>query len=177
MILSKQVELQSDGRFSVTTITDLVDDFVWESGIRDGHVFVFFQHTTGAVIIGEHESGIVADIQDMFERVAPTSYPYLHHIRGVDFNGHAHVRAALMQTEVSVPVVGGKMALGTYQDIIVIDDQVDAEPRYVILQVMGEMGELGEIGEPGELADLGEPGEPGEPAEIGEIEDMGKMGE
>ena len=138
MISSKQVELLSDGHFNVMNITDIVGGFVEESGMQNGQVFIFFQHTTGSVIIGEHESGIVADLQDMFEKIAPEDYSYLHHIRGVDFNGHAHMRAALMQTEVSVPVVGGKMALGTYQDILVIDDQVDAEPRYVILQVMGE---------------------------------------
>ena len=138
MILSKQIELLSDGRFNVLNITDQVADFVQDSGIQNGQVLVFFQHTTGAVIVGEHEMGIVADLEDMFERIIPTNYPFKHHIRAVDFNGHAHLRAALMPTSVTIPVVQGKLALGTYQEILVIDDQTDQEPRYLILQVMGE---------------------------------------
>lgn len=138
MIIAKQIELLSDGRFNVLNITDQVVDFVQNSGIQNGQVLVFFQHTTGAVIIGEHESGIVADLEDMFERIIPTNYLFKHHIRAVDFNGHAHLRAALMPTSVTIPVVQGKLALGTYQEILVIDDQTDQEPRYLILQVMGE---------------------------------------
>jgi secondary thiamine-phosphate synthase enzyme len=74
----------------------------------------------------------------MFERITPSDYPYKHHIRAVDFNGHAHLRAALMPTSVTVPVIQGKLALGTHQEILVIDDQIDQEPRYLILQIMGE---------------------------------------
>ena len=138
MIIAKQIELLSDGHFNVLNITDQVADFVQDSGIQNGQVLVFFQHTTGAVIVGEHETGIVADLEDMFERIIPTNYPFKHHIRAVDFNGHAHLRAALMPTSVTIPVIQGKLALGTFQEILVIDDQIDQEPRYLILQVMGE---------------------------------------
>lgn len=138
MIIARQIELLSDGHFNVLNITDQVVNFVQDSGIQNGQALVFFQHTTGAVIIGEHETGIVADLEDMFERIIPTNYPFKHHIRDVDFNGHAHLRAALMPTSVTIPVINGKLALGTYQEILVIDDQIDQEPRYLILQVMGE---------------------------------------
>lgn len=137
-ILSTQLELLSDGRFNVLNITDQVADFVKSSAIQNGQVLVFFQHTTGAVIVGEHEAGIIADLEDMFERITPTDYTYLHHIRAYDFNGHAHLRAALLPTSVTVPVIQGRLALGTYQEILVIDDQVDQEPRYLIIQVTGE---------------------------------------
>jgi secondary thiamine-phosphate synthase enzyme len=138
MVVSKQIKLQSDGGFNVINITDQVAEFVRSAGIYEGQLCVYFQHTTGAVIIGEHEPGIIADFQDMLERITPTYYPYKHHIRAYDFNGHAHLRAALMQTSVTIPVMNGKMTLGTYQEILVIDDQVDQEPRYLILQVLGE---------------------------------------
>lgn len=138
MVISRQIELLSDGRFNVINITDQVVEFVQTSGIQNGHVLVFFQHTTGAVIVGEHEAGIIADLEDMFERIVPTNYPFKHHIRAHDFNGHAHLRAALMPTSVIIPVVQGKLALGTYQEVLVIDDQTDQEPRYLILQAVGE---------------------------------------
>ncbi len=138
MVVSRQIKLYSDGRFNVINITNQVQEFVTESGLKHGQVCVFFQHTTGSVIIGEHEPGIMADLEDLFERITPTDYPYLHHIRAVDYNGHAHLRAAIMQTSVTVPVIDGKLALGTYQEILVIDDQVDQEPRYLVLQGIGE---------------------------------------
>jgi secondary thiamine-phosphate synthase enzyme len=133
-----QFEIPSDGRFNVINITDRVNDYLQSCAVQNGLVTVFFQHTTGAVIIGEHEGGIIADLSDALERLAPTDYPYLHHLRMVDFNGHAHIRAAVMPTSVNIPVLNGRMALGTYQEILVIDDQVDCEPRYVLVQVIGE---------------------------------------
>ena len=135
---AKKITLQSDGHFNVINITDKVKDFVQSSGIRNGQVLIFFQHTTGAVIIGEHEAGIMADLQELLERITPTEYKYMHHIRKVDFNGHAHLRAALMQTSVTVLISDGKMALGRFQEILVIDDQVNQESRSLMLQVMGE---------------------------------------
>ncbi len=138
MVNSTRIVLPSDGRFNVINITDQVKDFIQASGLRQGQVYVFFQHTTGAVIVGEHETGIMADLEDLFEHITPTDYPYKHHLRAVDNNGHAHLRAALMPAGVNVPVINGQLALGTYQEILVIDDQVGLEPRYVILQGIGE---------------------------------------
>jgi secondary thiamine-phosphate synthase enzyme len=138
MLVYKQISLQSDGHFNVINITDQVKDFIQASGIRQGQVLIFYQHTTGAIIIGEHEAGIMADLQEFFERIIPVNSKYKHHIRMVDFNGHAHIRVALMQTSVTLPVIDGKMPLGHVQEILVIDDQVDLIPRSLILQVIGE---------------------------------------
>lgn len=138
MIITRRIQVQSDGRFNVVVLTDQVQQFVDSTGVQNGQVLIFFQHTTGAVIIDEYETGIIADLIDMFEHITPTNHPYKHHFRAVDYNGHAHLRTALMQAGVTVPVVNGQLALGTYQDILMIDDQVEREPRYLILQVMGE---------------------------------------
>lgn len=138
MIATSQIELQSDGRFNVIVLTDRVAEFVAGCGIRNGQVLVHFLHTTGAILINEYDVGIVADLIDLFERLAPTEHPYRHHQREVDFNGHAHMRLALMQPNVTVPVIDGKLGLGTYQDILVIDDQVERSPRFITVQVMGE---------------------------------------
>jgi secondary thiamine-phosphate synthase enzyme len=138
VVKARQLKLLSDGHFNIMVITDQAREFVDSSGVRNGQLVVFFQHTTGAIYIGEHEAGIMADLQDMLERITPTDYPYKHHMREYDYNGHAYLRATLLPTSVSIPVVEKKMVLGTYQEIIILDDQVDQEPRYVILQIMGE---------------------------------------
>ena len=138
LVKTRQLKLLSGGHFNIMVITDQVREFVESSGVRNGQLVVFFQHTTGAIYIGEHEAGILADLQDMLERITPTVYPYKHHMREYDYNGQAHLRATLLPTSVSIPVVEKKMVLGTYQEILILDDQVDQEPRYVILQIMGE---------------------------------------
>jgi secondary thiamine-phosphate synthase enzyme len=138
MVKTEQIKLHSNGHFNVLNITGKVREFLASTGLRDGQVCVFFQHTTGAVIIGEHEAGIIADLQDMLDRITPPQYAYLHHLREVDYNGHAHLRAALMQTSVTIPFMDGKMVLGSFQDILVIDDQIEEQPRYLVLQAIGE---------------------------------------
>jgi len=138
MIVTERIEVLSDGHFNLVCITAQVNDVLRRSGIVHGQALVFFQHTTGAVILGELEAGITADLQDMFERVAPSSYNYKHHIRDVDFNGHAHCRSALMSQQLTIPVINSKLALGTHQEILVIDDQVDNQPRYLVVQITGE---------------------------------------
>lgn len=138
MVFSKQITLQSDGHFNVIIVTDQVREFIQSTGIREGQVLIFFRHTTGAVIINEFEAGIVADLQAMFENISPAVHEYKHHIREVDFNGHAHLRSILMQSSVSIPILDGEMTLGEFQEILVIDDQVDQEARTLIVQVMGD---------------------------------------
>jgi secondary thiamine-phosphate synthase enzyme len=138
MIVSKQILVPSDGKFNVVVLTDRVAEFVRESGVQHGQVLVFFQHTTGSLIINEYDTGILADLKDLLERLTPTDYPYKHHLREVDYNGHAHMRLALMQPAVTIPIINGRLALGTYQDILMIDDQVEQQPRYLILQATGE---------------------------------------
>ena len=140
MIFSEQIELESDGHFNVICITEKIKAILKKTGILNGQAMVFYQHTTGSVVIGEFEAGIVADLKDMFERIAPMNYAYKHHMRGVDINGHAHCRAAIMPVQVTIPVVNGKLGLGGYQDILIIDDQIGEEPRYIIVQIWGESG-------------------------------------
>lgn len=137
-IHTKRLDLDTYGNFDVVTITDQVREFVNSTGIKHGQVLIYYPHTTGAVILGEYEAGIIADLQRLFEEIAPKTQEYKHHLRGVDFNGHAHVRSALMTISVTIPILDGKLLMGTYQEILVIDEQTYPAPRHVILQVMGE---------------------------------------
>jgi len=138
MFYTKQIVLDTAGNFSVVNVTDQVRDFVASTGVKHGQVLVFYKHTTGAVIIGEHEAGIIADLQDMFEKITPVLHDYKHHLKEVDFNGHAHMRSALMTINVTIPILEGKLLLGTHQEILVIDDQTEPAPRHLVIQVIGE---------------------------------------
>jgi secondary thiamine-phosphate synthase enzyme len=138
MIKTKKITIDSDGGFSTFIITEAVQQFVTETGCQDGAVIVFFQHTTGAVMLIEHEAGILVDLEEVLERIAPVQGEYQHHRVGYDLNGGLHVRNALLNSSITVPFQDGKLLLGTYQDIMVLDMQMERNPRNIILQVNGE---------------------------------------
>lgn len=138
MVYTRRLSVLSTGEFYSTVITDLVREIVKESGVQEGAALVFYQHTTGSVIIAEHEAGILVDLQDLLEKVLPTASDYAHHRRGYDTNGAAHVRSALLGVSAYVPVIGGDLQLGTYQELIVLDMDCDPKERTLIVQVIGE---------------------------------------
>jgi secondary thiamine-phosphate synthase enzyme len=137
-ILTEKLTLLSEGDFFATNITEQVRDVVRASGVQEGIVSVFYQHTTGAILIIEHEAGILVDLEDVLERMIPISHDYKHHLRGYDENGAAHVRAALLNSSVTIPLLDGDLLLGTYQEILAIDMDPKVKTRTVIVQVMGE---------------------------------------
>ena len=136
--LTTVLEISPGPGFSLQNITHLVNEFIASAEVTEGQLVAFIKHTTGSVFVGEHESGIVADIEKVLEALAPMNGEYLHHQREWDFNGSAHVRAAFMPTSVVIPIHEGSMVLGTHQEILVTNGQPDEFPRYVVLQVMGE---------------------------------------
>lgn len=140
MITTETIEIESEGNFYTVNVTERVREVVTRAGIREGSVLIFYRHTTGAVLAVEHEVGLLADLEDVFERLAPIDAEWKHHRRGYDTNGGAHVRTALLNPSMTVPVVGGELMLGTYQEILVADfDPVDgARTRRLVVQVNGE---------------------------------------
>lgn len=138
MVLTEKLTLVSEGGFYAINVTEQVRAVVKAAGIREGSALVFYRHTTGAVMIVEHDAGILVDLEDVLEKIVPVAYDYKHHLRGFDTNGAAHVRTALLSVSVTVPVVDGDLLLGTYQEIVVVDMEPEGRPRTVIVQVMGE---------------------------------------
>jgi secondary thiamine-phosphate synthase enzyme len=138
MIKTTTLEICPGVGYSVQNITHLVNDFVAETGVGEGQLVLFYKHTTGSIIIGEHEAGVIADLERALEVVAPERGEYFHHLREVDFNGFAHIRAAFLPTSQVIPIHEGKLVLGTHQEIQVVDNQPEELIRFVVLQVTGE---------------------------------------
>jgi secondary thiamine-phosphate synthase enzyme len=138
MIKTTTLELYPGAGYAVQNITHLVNAFISTTGIHDGQLIALYKHTTGSIFIGEHEIGIIADLERTLELLAPEQGTYLHHVREVDFNGYAHIRAAFMPTSIVIPIQDGRLVLGTHQEIQVVDNQPEELPRYVFLQVSGE---------------------------------------
>jgi secondary thiamine-phosphate synthase enzyme len=150
VLARRTIELQTERAFHVTDVTDHCAQLLAESGIRDGMLSVFSEHTTCAVKINERETCFLEDLRLFMEKLVPAEAYYRHddlELRDPEtlagapedepINGHAHIKQMLLgASSESVPVVDGELALGCWQRIMFIElDQ--ARPRRIRLQVQG----------------------------------------
>ena len=138
MVVSKQISLSTQGDGQVLDITDQVSSHVRDSGLKSGTVTLFTPGSTSALTTIEFESGAVRDLQQLFDRIAPPDLDYRHNLRWGDGNGHAHVRHALLGPSLTIPFVDGRLTLGTWQQIVLIDFDNRPRSRSVVVQIMGE---------------------------------------
>lgn len=137
-IYSKPVEMETQGYTDVVNVTGEVEKALTESGIENGTVTVFAVGSTAGVTTIEYEPGLKKDMADYLENIAPYKGAYAHHETWHDDNGAAHVRATLLGPSLTVPVVNGKMTLGTWQQIVVICMDTRPRTRRIMCQCMGE---------------------------------------
>ncbi len=137
-IVTKTLKLSTRGESDVHDLTDGVAKAVGEAGLRDGTVTVFVSGSTAGVTTIEYEEGVVRDLCDAIERIAPKSIPYAHDAKWGDMNGYSHVRASLVGPSLAVPFRGGQLLLGRWQQIVLVDFDNRPRKREVILQIMGE---------------------------------------
>jgi secondary thiamine-phosphate synthase enzyme len=137
MVSTHGITLKTRGDNDVHDITGDVSGAASESGVRNGIVTVFLPGSTAGITAIEYEPGMVHDLQEFLERTAPTGAPY-HHNHGGDSNGHAHVRSAFIGPSLTVPLVEGRLGLGTWQQIVLVDFDDRPRKRDVTVQIVGE---------------------------------------
>ncbi len=138
MVVTKQIHLETRGNGDTQDITQAVARAVAESGAKAGVVTLFCPGSTSALTTIEFEPGVVADLRQVFDELAPQDRYYRHNERWHDGNGHSHVRASLLGPSLTVPFVDGALTLGTWQQIVHVDFNVRPRRRDVIAQVVGE---------------------------------------
>jgi secondary thiamine-phosphate synthase enzyme len=138
MIFSETISLRTKGFSDMIDMTHHVVAVIERSRIENGLVTVFCPGSTGAVTTIEYESGVLRDLQKAIEKIVPSDIPYEHDKRWGDGNGFSHVRAALMKPGLSIPLVSGRLILGTWQQIIFIDFDNRRRERDVLVHVIGE---------------------------------------
>lgn len=143
-IINKTIELTTEPEISIHNITPQIVKLLEENQIKNGQVLVFSRHTTTALAINEYEERLLEDIKVYLRKLAPASDKYLHndlHLRDVPpdepINAHSHLMAITLSTSEVVPIVEGRLALGTWQSILFLD--LDGpRNRTVFVQVSGE---------------------------------------
>lgn len=128
----------TQGHNQLIDITAKVSSLVKESGFTEGQVLVFVPGSTAGITTIEYEPGLLQDYPEFFEKIAPAEDRYHHNDTWHDGNGYAHVRAALQGASFTVPFSKGKLLLGTWQQIILVDFDNRPRRRNVIVQVTGQ---------------------------------------
>ena len=138
MTFSETISMDTKGFSDIIDLTDRVLSVVKRSKMENGLVTVFCPGSTGGLTTIEYEPGVLRDLQRAIEKIAPSNVPYEHDRRWGDGNGFSHVRAALMKPSLTIPLVEGKLTLGTWQQIVFIDFDNRDRRRSIVVHVMGD---------------------------------------
>lgn len=143
-IINKLIEVETDTGIGIYNITPQIEKILHLTSVRNGQVLVFSRHTTTALAINENEERLLEDVKIHLEKLAPPSGSYLHndlHLRDVPddepINAHSHLMAMMLSTSEVIPIVDGKLALGTWQSILFFELD-GSRKRSVSVQISGE---------------------------------------
>ena len=126
----------TDKRREYINITSRVEEELKKSGIKEGMILVSAMHITAGVYVNDAESGLIQDIDDWLEQLAPFKEDYRHHRTGED-NGDAHLKNLMVHHQVVIPVTGGKLDFGPWQQVYYAEFDGRRRKR-VIIKIMGE---------------------------------------
>ncbi|MFQ4141185.1 secondary thiamine-phosphate synthase enzyme YjbQ [Chlorogloeopsis sp. ULAP02] len=144
-IINKLIEIDTNQGINIHNITPQIETAISSTPIQNGQVLVFSRHTTTALAINENEERLLEDIKVFLQKLAPASNRYLHndlHLRpnippDEPMNAHSHLMAMMLNNSEVIPIVDGKLALGTYQSILFFE--LDGpRKRTVLCQISGE---------------------------------------
>ncbi len=134
----QRLRITTKGLCDIIDITAEVAKIIAQSEMKNGIVAVFVPGATGAITTIEYEPGLLQDLKEMFETMIPSKRSYAHNAAWQDDNGHSHLRASLVGPSISIPFLAGKMTLGTWQQIVLIDFDCRARDREVVIQAVGD---------------------------------------
>ncbi len=137
-VCEKRWSFQLPARFGHRDVTSELLHFVSESGITTGVLAVQLVGSTGAITTIEYEPGALADLEHAMEAVAPSDGHYEHNARWGDGNGFSHLRSALLKTSLSIPVLDAQLALGTWQQVVIINFDNKKRSRGLVAVLVGD---------------------------------------
>jgi len=130
------LKIKTKPNFDCIDITPEVEDFVQNCEIEEGSVLIFTKGSTGAITTMEYKEGVIQDLKNALEKIAPKNEPYEHIKDWGDDNGFSHVRAAFMKPSILVPFENKQLQLGTWQQIVLLNFDTKEREREVILRIL-----------------------------------------
>jgi len=141
VLITEHLSIATRGDSEMVDLTPRLNELARRHGLEEGQVLVFVPGSTAGVTTVEYEPGLLRDLPEAFERLAPRGARYHHDETWHDGNGHSHVRAALLGPSLMVPMAGGRLLLGTWQQVVLVDFDARPRRREVVVQLSGRVGE------------------------------------
>lgn len=132
-VFNQSLEFSTKGEIEFIDLTNEVHKMVTKSQVKNGMVHVFAPHATGVIVLTEHDWNLLEDIKRILEKLIPKNMPYRH-----PSNAHSHLRSMFLSPDKTLPVIDGKLVLGTWQSLLYIETDVHPRRRTVIIQVFGD---------------------------------------
>ena len=137
-IVNERIELDTKGDGDLIDLTAEVARLIEGTGLTTGSVTVFVVGSTAAITTFEYEPGLVHDMRELYEKLVPRKRRYAHDETWGDANGFSHLRAALQGPSLTVPFEGGRLILGTWQQVVLAEFDNRPRRRWVVVQVVGD---------------------------------------
>ncbi len=135
-VVWRELTISTTVKEGVIDITNMVEKAVEEMNASEGIVLVFLPHATASIILNEAEEGVMEDVKDALQRLFPRNADYLHN--RIDDNGHAHVRGSFLTPFAVLPVKGGRIIRGMWQNIMLVEHDGPRKVRRILLVYLGE---------------------------------------
>jgi secondary thiamine-phosphate synthase enzyme len=132
------INVSTSGDGDIIDLTPKVAESADQSEIKNGIVLVFVPGATAAITSIEYEPGLLADLPEFFERILPSGKSYHHDLTWGDGNGYAHLRSALIGASFTCPLISGRLILGTWQQIVLLEFDNRPRQREIVVQIQGE---------------------------------------
>ena len=137
-IINEKITLKTKGNPDLLNITEKIEEILNASELKKGIITAFVVGSTAAITTFEYEPGLIKDVRDLFDKLIPENKHYQHDETWGDANGFSHLRAALQGPSLTIPFEGGRMLLGTWQQVVLAEFDNQPRQRHVIVQVIGE---------------------------------------
>jgi secondary thiamine-phosphate synthase enzyme len=137
-IMNKKIILNTKGSGDLLNITDSLSQALRASACRIGNMTVFVSGSTAGITTFEYEPGLIKDMGEFYEKLAPAGKSYHHDDTWGDANGFSHIRATLTGQSLTIPFEDGKLLLGTWQQVVLAEFDNRPRPREITVQIIGE---------------------------------------
>lgn len=132
-VFNQSLEFSTKGEIEFIDLTNEVHKMVTKSQVKNGMVHVFAPHATGVIVLTERDWNLLEDIKRTLEKLIPKNTSYRH-----PSNAHSHLRSMFLSPDKTLPIIDGKLVLGTWQSLLYIETDVHPRRRTVIIQVLGD---------------------------------------
>ncbi len=135
-MISEYIKVRTKGENDIIDITPFLLEIVDNEKVKDGIIFLNVIGSTAALTTMEFEPGLEKDVQDFLNTIVPFCKDYAHNFTWNDDNGHSHLRSTLLKTNFFVPVTGGKLELGTWQQVVLIECDTRGRDRKIAVKIL-----------------------------------------